>query len=82
MQHHGRDFAGEPALRLVPVLEAFERFALIASEALGNEEGPDDIEAFCGFDDGEILVNEFDVSSVFPIELDLDDDPDSFGRVE
>ena len=54
--------------------EAFERGVLVAPEALGNEEGPDDLETFCAADNPEVFVDKLDVSPVFPVELNFDDD--------
>ena len=66
----------------VDFFEAEDRVALPAAEALRDEEGPDDFEAFGSLDDGEILVDELSISAVFPVEFDLDNDSDSLGGIQ
>jgi hypothetical protein len=62
--------------------ETFDRRSLPTSETLRDEDGPDDFKAFSLFDDREVLVDEFDVSAVFPVKFNLDDDSNPLGRVE
>lgn len=54
----------------------------VSSEALRDEERPDDFEPFGLLNDREVFVEELDVSAVFPVELDFDDDADFFLREE
>lgn len=61
--------------------EAEDRWPLVAPEALRDEERADEVEVFGLLDDWEVLVDEFEVSSVLPVKLDLDDDACSSGLV-
>lgn len=55
---------------------------MIAPETLRDEERPDDFEAFGLLDDVEVLVEELDVPSVFPVELDFDNNSDPLVGIE